>query len=102
MTSFGDSAMPDLEFGELIAFSDVEAKVLAHYKLWMHTWLCARERKLNLAINTIARPRSYIVKQTFTALPGEESTPLVIAVSDGFSEEPARRGNGDWDACLRF
>ena len=94
--------MPDSEFGELIGFSDVEDTVLLHYRTWMHTWLCARERKLNLRINTISRPRSYIVKQTFTALPGEESTPLVIAVSDGFASEPERRGSGDWCAYLRF
>lgn len=94
--------MPDTEFGELIAFSDAEDKVLLHYKTWMHTWLCARERKLGMTVGTISRPRSYIVKQTFAALPGEETTPLVIAVSDGFAAEPARRGNGDWDAYLRF
>lgn len=94
--------MPDQDFGSLLSFHDVEQKVLAHYKLWMHTWLCARERKVNLPINTIARPRSYIVKQTFTALPGEEQTPIVIAVSNGFAAEPARHGSGDYDALLRF
>lgn len=94
--------MADEAFGELIAFSDVEDKVLAHYKKWMHTWLSARERKLGIVNNTITRPRSYIVKQAFTALPGQESTPLVIVVSDGFATEPARRGDGAWDAWLRF
>jgi hypothetical protein len=94
--------MADENFGRLIAFTDVEDLVIGHYKLWMHTWLCARERKLSLPINTIARPRSYIVKQTFTALPGEEQTPIVIAVSDGFSGEPERRGTGVHDAYFRF
>src|SRR3954469_3337462 len=94
--------MPDENFGELIAFTDVEAKVLGHYKTWMHTWLCARERKLALPINTISRPRSYAVKQTFTALPGQEQTPLVLAVSDGFSSEPGRHGSGVYDAYLHF
>jgi hypothetical protein len=94
--------MPDQNFGSLTAFSDVEDAVLLHYKLWMHAWLSARERKLLLPVNTIARPRSYLVKQTFTALPGEEQTPIVIAVCDGFAREPERRGSGVYDAYLRF
>jgi hypothetical protein len=94
--------MPDANFGSLISFADVEAKVLAHYKLWMETWLSARERHVGLPVKTIARPRSYIVKQTFTALPGEEQTPIVIAVSDGFASEPERRGSGEHIALFRF
>jgi len=90
------------EVGPLNAFTDVETLVLAHYKHWMHTWLLVREAQQNLAPNTIARPRSYIVKQMFTALPGEEQTPCVIAVSDGFSEQPERRGNGIYDTYFRF
>jgi len=94
--------MSDEAFGELIAFTDIEAGVLAHYKLWIDTWLSARERNQNLTVGAIARPRSYIVKQIFTALPGEEQTPLVVAVSDGFNIEPTRRGTGRWDALFRF
>jgi hypothetical protein len=94
--------MADQNFGSLVAFNDVEDKILAHYKLWMHTWLAARERSVGIPVSTISRPRSYIVKQTFTALPGEEQTPLVVAVSDGFSQEPQRRGSGDYDAYFRF
>lgn len=94
--------MPDEHFGSLIAFTDIESEVIEHYKLWMHTWLAARERHVGLPVNTIARPRSYIVKQSFTALPGEEQTPVVIAVSDGFASEPTRRGDGSWDALMRF
>ena len=88
--------------GTLNAFSDVEALVLDHYRHWMHTWLLIREAQQNLAYNIIARPRSFIVKQTFTALPGEEQTPCVICVSDGFSEQPERRGSGTYDAYFRF
>jgi len=94
--------MADEAFGDLISFTDVEHAVLAHYKHWMNTWLAARERKLALTVGSIARPRSYIVKQTFTALPGEERTPIVIAVSDGFSAEPVRRGTGSYDGLFRF
>jgi hypothetical protein len=94
--------MADQNFGELIAFSDVEEVVLDHYKIWMHTWLSARERKRGIPVGSISRPRSYLVKQTFTALPGEEQTPIVIAVCDGFAGDPQRRGNGDYDAELRF
>jgi hypothetical protein len=90
------------EVGPLNAFTDVESLVLAHYKYWAHTWLLIREAQQNLAYGTIARPRSYIVKQTFTALPGEEQTPCVIAVSDGFSEQPQRRGSGRYDTYFRF
>lgn len=94
--------MPDQNFGSLLSFADIEDKVLGHYKLWMHTWLSARERHVGLPVNTIARPRSYIVKQSFTALPGEEQTPIVIAVSDGFAAEPERRGSGEHIALFRF
>jgi hypothetical protein len=94
--------MPDEAFGSLLAFTDIEEAVLGHYQLWMDTWLAARERQQVLTVGTIARPRSYLVKQTFTALPGEESTPTVVAVSDGFSVEPTRRGTGRWDALFRF
>jgi hypothetical protein len=94
--------MADQDFGNLTAFSDVEDAVLLHYKTWVHTWLAARERKLLIPVNTIARPRSYLVKQTFGALPGEEQTPIVIAVCDGFAQEPQRRGSGVYDAYLRF
>jgi hypothetical protein len=90
------------EIGPLNAFSDVEAGVLGLYRNWMHTWLLVREAQQNLAYGTIARPRSYLVKQTFTALPGEEQTPCVIAVSDGFSEQPERRGTGIYDTYFRF
>lgn len=94
--------MPDENFGDLIAFTDVEAKVLAHYKTWMHAWLCAREHYVDLPVNTISRPRSYATKQTFTALPGQEQTPLFLAVSDGFASEPGRHGSGVYDAYLHF
>lgn len=94
--------MPDSNYGPLLAFTDVEDAVLDHYRLWMDLWLAARERKLDLTYGTIARPRSYIVKQTFTALPGEERTPIVIAVSDGLQDEPVRRGDGHYEVRFRF
>jgi hypothetical protein len=86
----------------MIAFSDIEDRVLAHYKYWMNTWLLQREQSVGLDYYTIARPRSYRVKQAFSVLPGEEQTPIVIAVSDGFAEQPVRRGSGDYDSLLRF
>jgi len=94
--------MPDQKFGPLVSFTDVEKAVLAHYKLWMHTWLSARERRLNIPVMALARPRSYIIKQTFTALPGQERTPMVICVCDGFRKETRRRGDGVHTAYLRF
>ena len=94
--------MADANFGPLLAFTDVEDAVLAHYRHWLEIWLAARERKLGLSFNTIARPRSYLVKQTFTALPGEERTPIVIAVSDGLSEAPGRSGDGHYTVEFRF
>jgi len=90
------------EIGPLNAYTDVEVQVLELYRHWMHTWLLIREAQQNLAFGTIARPRSFIVKQTFTALPGEEQTPCVIAVSDGFSAAPQRRGRGVYDTYFRF
>jgi len=94
--------VPDENFGPLLAFTDVENAVLGHYEHWLPVWLAARERKLGLDFGTISRPRSYIVKQTFTALPGEERTPIVIAVSDGLRDEPIRRGDGHYEVRFRF
>jgi hypothetical protein len=94
--------MADDNFGPLISFTDVEDAVQNHFKRWLSIWLPARERRLGIPTGTIARPRSYIVKQTFTALPGEELTPLVITVSNGFAAEPEQHGDGQIDAVLRF
>jgi hypothetical protein len=91
----------DANYGPLWAFTDVEELILAHYKKWLPQWLTARERKVGIFPGAISRPKSYIVKQMFTALPGEEQTPLVIVVSDGFSAEPTRRGTGVWNSGMR-
>lgn len=94
--------MADEVFGPLVAFTDIEEAILAHYKKWMDTWLSARERAKGIVPRTIHRPRSYIVKQTFTALPGEEQTPLVIVVSNGFRKESMRHGDGSHTAYMRI
>lgn len=94
--------MSDEKFGPLVAFTDIEDAVLAHYEKWMETWLSARERRKGIIPGTIARPRSYIIKQVFTALPGQEQTPLIVAVCDGFRQETYRRGDGSHLAYLRF
>jgi hypothetical protein len=94
--------MPDETFGPLWAFTDIEQAVLGHYKHWINIWLGGRERRLGIPPLTIARPKSYIAKQTFTALPGEERTPIVISVCDGFADTPQRRGDGTYDAWMRF
>jgi len=94
--------MPDTLFGPLLAFTDVEELVLAHYKHYLPMWLAARERKVGITPGSIARPRSYITKQLFTALPGQERTPIVIAVSPGFTTEPERRGTGVYNGLFGF
>jgi hypothetical protein len=94
--------MPDQKFGPLISFADVEQGLLSHIELWIDAWLAARERKVGIIPGTIARPRSYITKQTFTALPGEDQTPCVIVVSDGFTENSERHGDSSHDIYLRM
>jgi len=95
--------MPDSKFGSLYSTTDVEEAVLAHFKLWMDTWLAARERNQGIVPGTIARPRSYIIKRTFNAIPGEESTPLIVVISDGFADPTTRRGqDGRHDAYVRI
>lgn len=94
--------MSDQRFGPLLAFTDVEFAVRDHYKLWIDTWLSARERALGITPRTIARPRSFVIKQSFTALPGEERTPMIVVVSDGFRSEPHRNGDGRYRVDFRF
>lgn len=94
--------MPDDNFGPLVSFTDVEAALLQHLKDYTTYWLAARERRLGLPQGDIARPRSFITKQTFNALPGQETTPAIIVVSDGFAEATDRRGNGSHMAYLRL
>lgn len=94
--------MPDEQFGPLIAFSDVEFGLIGHLKTWTHTFLAARERKVGVTPGQVARPRSWITKQTFTVLPGEDNLPLITVVSNGTLEQPNRHGNGGYDVELRM
>lgn len=94
--------MPDSKFGSLISYTDVEEDILAHFELWMDTWLAARERKKSITPGTIARPRSYIIRRTFSTFPGQEQTPIIALISDGFADPTRRSGeNGRHDAFLR-
>jgi hypothetical protein len=93
--------MPDSHFGSLYTYTDAEYDILGHYKLWMDTWLAARERKTDIVPGTIARPRSWIIKRTFTTFPGEESTPFIALISDGFADPTRRSGTGKHTAFLR-
>lgn len=94
--------MPDELFGPVNSFRDAERGLIAHIDIWADTYLARRERYVGITPGTIKRPQSYLSKQSFSALPGEESTPAVIVVSDGFSEAPHRHGNGTWDVKLRM
>lgn len=94
--------MPDQQFGPLIAFSDVEYSLLGHIKLWVNTFLAARERKVGVTPGSIARPKSWITKQTFSMLPGEDRTPLIVIVSNGTPEPPNRHGEGTYDVEFRM
>lgn len=89
--------MPDQIFGPLVSFFDIEDNLRAHLKDWLDTYLSARERKVALVPGTIARPRSWPIRQTFNVLPGEEQTPAVIIVSSGFPEKPHKHGDGHWE-----
>lgn len=94
--------MPDQKFGNLLAITDVEGAVLDHFADWMDTWLAARERKKGIVPGTIARPRSYIIKRTFSAFPGEEQTPMIALISDGFARPTRRSGDGKHVAFIRI
>lgn len=94
--------MTDTEFGPLQSFHDVEEALITHLKLWIDAWLCARERFSGLTCGSLARPKSYITKQTFMELPGEDRTPSIIVVSSGFSEKPHMHGDGTFDAYMRM
>lgn len=94
--------MADQKFGSLTAYSDVEEDILAHFEYWMDTWLAARERKKGILPGTIARPRSYIIKRTFTTFPGQEQTPIIALISDGFAESTRRSGEGKHTAFMRI
>lgn len=94
--------MPDLAFGPLTSFNDCELALLELIDVWFHSYLAARERKVGIQPGKIVRPRSYTVKNQFTALPGEEQTPLIIVVSGGFNSSPDRHGDSTYDVYLRM
>jgi hypothetical protein len=94
--------MSDQKFGSLTSYADVEEDILAHFKSWMDTWLAARERKKGIVPGTISRPRSYIIKRTFTTFPGQEQTPIIALISDGFADPTHRSGEGKHTAFIRI
>lgn len=90
----------DEAFGPLVSFSDVERALIDHMRIWAHTYLAARERKAGITVGRIQRPRSWFTRQTFSTLPGEESTPFVVIVSSGTGNPPRRHGDGKIDIDL--
>jgi len=94
--------MPDNRFGPLLSFHDVEFALIGHIKTWLNTFLAARERKVAVTPGSIARPKSWIAKQTFSILPGEDSTPTIVVVSNGTIEQPNRHGEGTYDVGFRM
>jgi hypothetical protein len=92
--------MSDQVFGNLISFYDVERALLDHLKDWFPDYIAARERLNGIVPDSIARPRSHIIRQTFDALPGEEFTPMIVVVSNGTASAPHRFGDDIWSADL--
>lgn len=92
----------DLPFGPLASYVDIAQMVSDHFEKWMHTWLAARERKVGITPGSLARPRSYIIRHTPSALPGEERTPVICTVYDGFLEPTHRNGSGVHTAMMKF
>ena len=92
--------MPDVKYGPLLSFNDCELALLELIDKWVNSYLGARERKMGIPSGRIVRPRSYTVKNTFTALPGEEATPMIVVVSNGFNKDPDRHGDGTYDVYL--
>lgn len=93
--------MPDQQFGPLVSYHDVEFGFVGHMKTWLPTFLAARERKVGVTPGSIARPKSWVTRQTFSILPGEESTPTIAIVSSGTNEGPIFHGDGMIDVKLR-
>lgn len=92
--------MTDQGFGPLLSFNDIELALIAHMQSWVETYLAARERKMDIPVGRIPRPRSWFTRQTFDALPGEESTPFVVIVSAGTTDAPVHHGDGHYDVNL--
>lgn len=92
--------MPDELFGQLNSFHDVELALQTHVKNGLNTYLAARERAKGLTAGAISRPTSWLIKQSFMALPGEDRLPAIIIVSPGFTEPPAKHGDGGYDVYL--
>lgn len=93
--------MPDQIFGNLYSHTDAEEDILAHFVNWIDFWLAARERKKGITPGAIARPRSKVIKRSFSTFPGEEQTPMLMLISDGFDDPTRRTGEGRHDAFLR-
>lgn len=94
--------MPDDIFGPLLSFHDIERALIEHIGLWLDTYLYARERKNHITPGAIARPRSYLARQDFSLLPGQDFLPAIIVISDGLDEEAHMHGDGHYDGIFRF
>jgi hypothetical protein len=94
--------MTDKLYGPLLSFHDVELALRDHVEMGIDAYLAARERKVGLTEGTIPRPKSYVIKQTFTSLPGEESTPSIIVISDGMPVSSERHGDGRHDIAMHM
>lgn len=93
---------PDERFEKMTSFNEPEKWLVGHLDLWFDTYLAGRERQQGIGPGTIARPKSWIVKQNFGQLPGQARRPSIIVVSNGLVDDPERRGDGTWDGRFRM
>jgi hypothetical protein len=94
--------MPDTTVFPMESYNDYEVLLRDHIKRWISTYLGIRERYKGLTPGSIARPRSWHIRQDFSVLPGYERTPAIVIVSPGTTEPPYKHGDGKFDVRLRF
>lgn len=84
-------------FNDIVSDDQVEDAVIATLRRWLPTYMSEVERQRGVEPGFYARPTegSFVVRTDFDKWP-EEMLPLVIVISPGVDDDPARSGAGEY------
>jgi len=85
------------DFGPLVTGVDVENAAMALMRRWFSTYLAELERRNNLAVGTLPRPKGWALAPSFDKWP-EDQLPGVIVTSPGTLNPPQMGGDGVYAA----
>lgn len=86
-------------FGRLIAASDVEETLHTHVDRWIDVYLAEVERQHGIPVDTLARPRAFVVSGEENRNP-EDQLPAITVEAPGTADLPMADGQGRYQ--VRF